>query len=64
MEEVEEEQLQRDFLLRGLDPVDPSEAPHQILEREGLAGRIDRDDLAFQEELGRGQGSRHRDDLG
>src|SRR5438046_10183606 len=63
MEEVEEVELQGDLLLGRLDSMDAAEPTHEVLEREGLAVRIDRDDLAFQEEFGGGEGLRNRDDL-
>src|SRR5947208_16173452 len=64
MEQVEQVQLQGNLLLGSLDPVDASEASHEVLEREGLAIRVHSYDLALQQELGGGEGLRDRDDLG
>ena len=63
VEEVEEAELQGDLLLGRLDSMDAAEPTHEVLEREGLAVRIDRDDLAFQQEFRGGERLRDRDDL-
>src|SRR2546427_163874 len=55
VEHVEEIQLQRNLFRGRLDPVHASEAAHEVLERERLSVLVHRDDLAFEQEFGRGQ---------
>ncbi len=64
VEHVEQVQLQRNLFRGGLDPVHASEAAHEVLERKRLSVSVHGDDLAFEQEFGRGQGFRDRDDLG
>src|SRR5881628_4169847 len=61
---IEQVQLQRNLLLGRFDAVHASEATHEILKREWLAVSIHGDDLAFEQELGRGQSFRDCDELG
>ena len=55
LEAVEEMEGQGNGLDRSLDPVDPAEAAHELLERQGPPGPVDRHYLAVEDRLRRRQ---------
>ena len=64
VEDIEQVQLQWNLFLGRFDAVHTPEAAHEILKWKRLALPVHRDDLAFEQKLGRGQCLRNRDDLG
>ena len=64
MEDIEEVEFQRNLFLGRFDAVHAPEAAHEILKRKRLALAVDGDDLALEQEIGRGQSLRNRDDIG
>src|SRR2546422_2023243 len=64
VEDIEQVQLQWNLFLGRFDAVHAPEAAHEILKWKRLALPVHRDDLAFEQKLGRGQCLRNRDDLG